>query len=46
MTDHRISLTLYKLDQILLGTALDEIIDSLITDHHADQLAAIETEEA
>ena len=46
VTDHRISLTLYKLDQILLGTALDEIIDSLITDHHADQLAAIETEAA
>ena len=46
VTDHRINLTLYKLDQVLLGTALDEIVDALITNHQADQLAAIESEEA
>jgi peptide chain release factor 1 len=46
LTDHRINLTLYKLDQVLLGTALDEVVDALITNHQADQLAAIETEEA
>jgi peptide chain release factor 1 len=46
VTDHRINLTLYKLDQVLLGTALDEIIDALITNHQADQLAAMESESA
>jgi len=44
VTDHRINLTLYKLDQVLLGAALDEIVDALITNHQADQLAAIEEE--
>jgi peptide chain release factor 1 len=44
VTDHRINLTLYKLDHVLLGTALDEIVDALITNHQADQLAAIEAE--
>ncbi len=42
LTDHRINLTLYKLDQVMLGVALDEVIDALITNHQADQLAAIE----
>jgi len=42
LTDHRINLTLYKLEQVLLGTALDEVIDALITNHQADLLAAIE----
>ncbi len=46
LTDHRINLTLYKLDQVLLGTALDEVIEALITNHQADQLAAIESEKA
>ncbi len=45
VTDHRINLTLYKLDQVLLGTALDELVDALVTNHQADQLAAIEAEE-
>jgi peptide chain release factor 1 len=45
VTDHRINLTLYKLDQVLLGTALDEVVDALITNHQADQLAAIEAED-
>ena len=46
LTDHRINLTLYKLEQVLLGTALDEVVDALITNHQADQLAAIESEDA
>ena len=39
VTDHRINLTLYKLDQIMDGD-LDEIISALITEHQAEQLAA------
>ena len=40
VTDHRIELTLYKLPEIMAGTALGEIIDALIADHQASQLAA------
>ena len=40
VTDHRIGLTLYKLDEIMQG-ALQEIIDPLRTEHQADQLAAL-----
>lgn len=40
VTDHRINLTLYKLEQILAGE-LDELIDPLIAAHQADQLAAL-----
>jgi len=40
VTDHRINLTLYKLDQVLSGEALDEIIEPLITSHQASLLAA------
>ena len=39
VTDHRINLTLYKLDQVLAGEALDELIEALITDHQATLLA-------
>ena len=42
VTDHRINLTLHKLDAVLEGSALDELIDSLITDHQATELAAME----
>ena len=41
VTDHRINLTLHKLDAVLEGTALDEMIEALITDHQATQLAAM-----
>ena len=41
VTDHRISLTLHKLDQILAGEALDEVIDALVTQDQADKLAAL-----
>ena len=40
VTDHRIGLTLYKLDEIMQG-ALHEVIDPLRTEHQADQLAAL-----
>ena len=39
VTDHRISLTLYKLEQILNGEFLDEIISGLITDSNMKKLA-------
>ena len=39
LTDHRIGLTLYRLDAVMDGD-LDEIIDGLITAHQAEQLAA------
>ena len=40
VTDHRINLTLYKLEDVIAGTALDEVVDALITQHQADLLAA------
>ena len=40
VTDHRINLTLYKLDKIMEGIGLDEMIDALVTDFQARQLAA------
>ena len=43
VTDHRIGLTLYKLEQILSGEALGEVIEPLTLDHQANLLA---TEEA
>jgi peptide chain release factor 1 len=42
VSDHRINLTLYKLPQIMEGEALGEIIDALVTEHQAAQLAAEE----
>lgn len=39
VSDHRIGLTLYKLEQILNGD-LDEIIDSLIAADRAEKLKA------
>ncbi len=42
LTDHRINLTLYKLDKVIAGEALDEVIDALTTEHQAALLAAQE----
>ena len=42
VTDHRINLTLYKLDEVVSGEALDEIIDALITEDQAQRLAEID----
>jgi peptide chain release factor 1 len=39
VTDHRINLTLYKLDRILEGAGLDEMIQALITEDQAARLA-------
>jgi peptide chain release factor 1 len=41
VTDHRINLTLYKLDRIIEGEGLDELFDALMADHQAGQLAAL-----
>ena len=40
MTDHRINLTLYKLTEIVEGD-LDQVIESLINEYQADQLASL-----
>ena len=45
VTDHRINLTLYKLDKVIAGDALDEVIDALITEHQARLLAASEDDD-
>ncbi len=41
VTDHRINLTLYKIDKVMGGEALDEIIDALLVEDQAARLAAI-----
>ena len=40
LTDHRVNLTLYKLDKVMTGEALDEVIDTLAADRQASLLAA------
>ncbi|KPK58014.1 MAG: peptide chain release factor 1 [Gammaproteobacteria bacterium] len=40
VTDHRINLTLYRLDEILEGS-LDVIIEPLVNEHQAEQLTAV-----
>jgi len=42
VSDHRINLTLYKLDEILAGEGLDEVIDALLSEDQAEKLAAME----
>jgi peptide chain release factor 1 len=39
VTDHRINLTLYKLDQMLNGDAVDDVVDALIAEDQAARLA-------
>jgi peptide chain release factor 1 len=39
LTDHRINLTLYKVEDVVEGGALDDVIEPLITDHQARLLA-------
>jgi peptide chain release factor 1 len=43
VTDHRINLTLYKIDKVMSGEALDEIIDAILAEDQAAKLAAVET---
>ena len=42
VTDHRINLTLYKLDEVVSGDALDEIIDALVTEDQAQRLSELD----
>ena len=42
VTDHRINLTLHKIDKIVNGEALDEVIGPLIADDQAARLASLE----
>ena len=46
VTDHRINLTLYKIDKVLGGEALDEIIDAILAEDQAAKLAAIDVASA
>ena len=41
VTDHRINLTLYKLDEVLEG-GLNQVIDPLTSEYQADQLATLD----
>ncbi|QRI62658.1 peptide chain release factor 1 [Shinella sp. PSBB067] len=40
VTDHRINLTLYKLDRMMIGE-IDEVVDALLADYQAGQLAQL-----
>ncbi|GAB3681617.1 peptide chain release factor 1 [Salinisphaera aquimarina] len=40
LTDHRINLTLYKLDDVMAGN-LEEVLDALTSEYQADQLAEL-----
>jgi peptide chain release factor 1 len=40
VTDHRINLTLYKIDRMMMGE-IDEVVDALLADYQADQLAQL-----
>ena len=39
VTDHRINLTLYKLDKVIAGEALDEVVEALVSEDQAQRLA-------
>ena len=42
VTDHRINLTLHRLDAILAGPGLDELIAALVAEDEADRLASLD----
>ena len=42
VTEHRINLTLYKLEEVLTGVGLPEIIDALQAEEYAEKLAELE----
>src|ERR1700732_4048302 len=42
VTDHRVNLTLYKIDKVMSGEALDEFIDVLLAEDQAPRLAEVE----
>ena len=39
VTDHRVNFTLYKLDRVMAGESLDEVIDALVSEDQAQRLA-------
>lgn len=41
VTDHRINLTLYKIDKVMAGEAVDELVDALTAEDEAARLAAL-----
>ncbi|MBI1774725.1 MAG: peptide chain release factor 1 [Proteobacteria bacterium] len=41
VTDHRINLTLYKIEKVLLGEALDEFVDALTAEDEAERMATL-----
>jgi peptide chain release factor 1 len=41
VTDHRINLTLYKIDEVMDGRGLDELVDALAAEDQAAKLAAL-----
>jgi len=43
VTDHRINLTLYKLDEVMQG-ALDQVVEPLLAEYRSEQLAAMMVE--
>jgi peptide chain release factor 1 len=42
VTDHRIGLTLHKLEEVLSGAALGELVDALASEDQAKRLAALD----
>ena len=42
VTDHRVNLTLYKIDKVMEGESLDEVVEALIAADQAERLAALE----
>ena len=41
VTDHRINLTLYKIEEVMEGSALDQLVDALTADDQASRLAEL-----
>jgi peptide chain release factor 1 len=44
VTDHRINLTLYKLDRIVSGDELGDVVDALVAEDRANRLASLEAD--
>ena len=42
VTDHRINLTLYNLDEIIRGDSLDDVVSALISQDRADRLVEMQ----
>ncbi|PZP53096.1 MAG: peptide chain release factor 1 [Micavibrio aeruginosavorus] len=41
VSDHRINLTVYNIENVMTGKALDEIVDALVTHDQAERLASL-----